>query len=126
LFVYILIAISQIVLRYRNRDAELRLKMWLFPVLSILTTIAMLAILVQMYLDDELRSQLLLSLLAWAVVVVLYLVNRRFIDRRDAAEPVDVRLAGAGTEQQPQQVGDGGGTVTDQQLSERTAHRGTT
>jgi GABA permease len=122
LFVYILIAISQIVLRYRDRDTERRLKMWLFPVLSILTTIAMLAILVQMYLDDELRSQLLLSLLAWAVVVGLYLVNRRFIDRRDAAEPVDVRLAGAGAEQQPQQVGDGGGPVTDHQLSERAAH----
>ena len=36
LFVYMLIAISQIVLRYRDRDADLRLKMWLFPVLSIL------------------------------------------------------------------------------------------
>jgi GABA permease len=36
LFVYILIAISQIVLRYHDRDADLRLKMWLFPVLSIL------------------------------------------------------------------------------------------
>jgi len=122
LFVYILIAISQIVLRYRDRDAELRLKMWLFPVLSILTTIAMLAILVQMYLDDKLRSQLLLSLLSWAVVVGLYLLNRRFIDRRDAAEPVDVRLARAGLEQQPEQVGNGGGAVADHQLSQGATH----
>jgi GABA permease len=87
LFVYILIAASQIVLRYRNRDAQLRLKMWLFPVLSILTTVAMLAILVQMYLDDKLRSQLLLSLLSWAVVVGLYFANKRFIDRRQEAKP---------------------------------------
>src|SRR6476619_3796908 len=36
LFVYLLIAISQIVLRYRTPDSELRVKMWLFPVLSIL------------------------------------------------------------------------------------------
>jgi hypothetical protein len=49
------------VLRYRDRDAELRAKMWLFPVLSILTIVAMLAILVPTYLDDELRSQLMLS-----------------------------------------------------------------
>jgi GABA permease len=124
LFVYILIAISQIVLRYRDRDAELRLKMWLFPALSILTTVAMLAILVQMYLDDKLRSQLLLSLLSWAVVVGLYFANRRFIDRREAAQPQPHRLPGAGAEQQTQQVGDGGGAITDQQLSQRPAHRG--
>ena len=88
LFVYILIAISQIVLRYRDRDAELRVKMWLFPVLSILTTIAMLAILVQMFFDDKLRSQLLLSLLSWAVVLVLFFVSKRFVnaDTMSAAE----------------------------------------
>jgi len=112
LFVDILIAISQIVLRYRDRDAELRLKMWLFPALSILTTIAMLAILVQMYLDDKLRSQLLLSLLSWAVVIVLYVANKRF----------NGRLAGSGAEQQPQQVGDGGGAVADHELAQPSAH----
>ena len=83
LFVYLLIAVSQIVLRYRNGGARLRRKMWLFPVLSILTIASMLAILVQMYLDDKLRSQLLLSLLSWAVVVALYFVTRRFNSRRD-------------------------------------------
>src|SRR4029079_19230960 len=31
LFVYLLISISQIVLRYRTPDSELRVKMWLFP-----------------------------------------------------------------------------------------------
>ena len=39
LFVYLLIAISQIVLRRRTPDSELRVKMWLFPVLSILTAV---------------------------------------------------------------------------------------
>ena len=96
LFVYILIAISQIVLRYRNKDAELRLKMWLFPALSILTTVGMLAILVQMGLDASLRSQLLLSLLSWAVVLGLFFLNKRFntshhIDA-DAAEARARRL----------------------------------
>ena len=68
LFVYLLISISQIVLRYRADDSELRVKMWLFPVLSLLTAGAIVAILVQMFLDDKLQSQLLLSLLSWAVV----------------------------------------------------------
>jgi GABA permease len=82
LFVYLLISISQIVLRYRADDADLKVKMWLFPVLSLLTTVAMLAILVQMYLDDALRSQLLLSLLSWAVVLVLFFANSWFVKRR--------------------------------------------
>jgi len=92
LFVYILIAISQIVLRYRDRETKLTLKMWLFPVLSILTTVAMLAILVQMFFDEKLRSQLLLSLLSWGVVLVLFFVSKRFVDRRNdaAAEKRDV------------------------------------
>jgi GABA permease len=89
LFVYLLIAISQIVLRYRTPDSQLRVKMWLFPVLSILTAVAIVAILVQMYVQRDLRSQLVLSLLSWAVVLVLYLANKWFINRHPAdREPV--------------------------------------
>jgi len=66
------------VLRYRDKDADLRLKMWLFPFLSILTTVGMLAILVQMFLDASLRWQLVLSLLSWAVVLGLFFLNKRF------------------------------------------------
>ena len=84
LFVYLLIAISQIVLRRRTPDSELRVKMWLFPVLSILTAVAILAILVQMGLQADVRSQLVLSLLSWAVVIVLFLANKWFINRRPA------------------------------------------
>ncbi|MFG1932152.1 amino acid permease [Mycobacterium sp. NPDC048908] len=86
LFVYLLIAISQIVLRYRASDAGLKVKMWLFPVLSIVTAVAILAILVQMFLDKTLRSQLVLSLLSWAVVLVLYFTNKWFINRKPEAE----------------------------------------
>jgi L-asparagine transporter-like permease len=50
----------------------------LFPVLSILTTVGMLAILVQMFFDASLRSQLLLSLLSWAAVLGLFFLNKRF------------------------------------------------
>jgi GABA permease len=86
LFVYLLIAISQIVLRYRTPDSELRVKMWLFPALSILTAVAIVAILVQMYLQEDVRSQLLLSLLSWAVVVGLYFANKWFVGRRPIVE----------------------------------------
>jgi GABA permease len=88
LFVYLLISISQIVLRYRTPDSELRVKMWLFPVLSIITAVAILAILVQMGLQEAARSQLVLSLLSWGVVIVLYLANKWFIGRRPVVEGV--------------------------------------
>ncbi len=84
LFVYLLIAISQIVLRYRTDESKLRVKMWLFPVLSILTAVAILAILVQMGIQKDVRSQLVLSLLSWAVVLVFYFANKQFIARRPA------------------------------------------
>ena len=75
LFVYLLISISQITLRYRADDSTLKVKMWLFPVLSILTLLGILGVLLQMALTDSVRSQLVLSLLAW--VVVLAAVRRQ-------------------------------------------------
>lgn len=86
LFVYLLIAISQIVLRYRTPDSELRVKMWLFPVLSVLTALGILAILVQMFIDTELRSQLVLSLLSWGVVLLLFAANKWFVKKRPTRE----------------------------------------
>ena len=84
LFVYLFIVVSQIVLRHRTPDGELRLKMWLFPVLSVLTGAGIVAILVQMYLQPDLRSQLILSLLAFAAVLVFFFANSWFIARRAA------------------------------------------
>ncbi len=72
LFVYWLIALSQIVLRHRTPAEKLRVKMWFFPVLSILTLLGITAVLVQMAFDHSARSQLWLSLLSWAVVIALY------------------------------------------------------
>ncbi len=76
LFVYGLIAVSQLVLRRRTDPARLRLKMWLFPYLTIAAIVAMLAILVGMYMGEATRSQLLLSLLAWGVVLVGFAANK--------------------------------------------------
>ncbi|OBJ41872.1 amino acid permease [Mycolicibacterium mucogenicum] len=89
LFVYLLIAISQIVLRYRNGGDKLKVKMWLFPVLSIITALAMTAILVQMYVQGgDNRRALTLSLLSWAVVIGLFFANRWLNSRRPVPEPV--------------------------------------
>lgn len=76
LFVYGLIAVSQLVLRRRTDPARLRLKMWLFPYLTIAAIVAMLAILVGMYMGKATRPQLLLSLLAWGVVLVGFAANK--------------------------------------------------
>lgn len=77
LFVYWLIALSQIILRRRTPPEKLRVKMWFFPVLSIFTLAGITAVLVQMAFDRSARSQLWLSLLSWAAVVGLYIVARR-------------------------------------------------
>ncbi len=76
LFVYLLIALSQFVLRRRTPDDQLAVRMWLFPGLTILATVGIVAVLVQMGLTAATRSQLMLSLLSWAVVLVLYLITR--------------------------------------------------
>jgi GABA permease len=89
LFIYCLIGISQIVLRMRSASESLRVKMWLFPVLSIFTVLAIMGILVQMGLQKDSRSQLILSLLSWAVVIGFYFANKWFIARR----PVPQELA---------------------------------
>jgi GABA permease len=76
LFVYLLIAISQFVLRRRTPDENLTVKMWFFPVLTILAAVGIVAVLAQMAFNSETRSQLVLSLLSWGIVLVLYVITR--------------------------------------------------
>jgi len=61
-------------------------KMWLFPVLSIITVAGIVAILAQMGIVEDSRSQLILSLLSWAIVIVFYFANKWFIARRPIVE----------------------------------------
>ncbi|MEU9808587.1 amino acid permease [Mycobacterium sp. NPDC050853] len=72
LFVYLMIAISQLVLRRRTPPEKLIVKMWGYPWLTILTAIAIAAILVEMGFQDETRPQLWASLLSWAVILCLF------------------------------------------------------
>lgn len=69
LFVYLLIAVSQLLLRRRTPEDQLVVKMWAYPVLTIAAVVGIVAILVQMALTDDTRSQLLLSLLSWGVAL---------------------------------------------------------
>jgi GABA permease len=80
LFVYLMICVSQLRLRRiteRTAPERLVIKMWFFPVLTILAAAAILAVLVAMFVGAETRSQIVLSLLAWAVVLGAYAVLRR-------------------------------------------------
>src|SRR6202167_4987595 len=76
LSVYLLIALSQIVLRRRTPPAQLRVKMWLFPGLSVLTLVAIVGVLVLMAVAPRARMELWLGLLSWVVVLALYFVPR--------------------------------------------------
>ena len=51
LFVYLLIAVSQLILRRRTSPEKLKVKMWLFPVLTMLTIAGILGVLVVMGVD---------------------------------------------------------------------------
>jgi GABA permease len=81
LFVYLLIAISQIILRRRTAPEKLTVKMWLFPALSIVVVVAILAVLAQMAFDEDARTQLVLSLASWAVVLILFFATKRLRGR---------------------------------------------
>ena len=95
LFVYLLIAISQIILRRRTTPEKLTVKMWAFPVLSFIVVAAILAVLAQMAFDEDARTQLLLSLASWAVVVIIFFPTKRLRGRAPAEIAAD-RAGGTG------------------------------
>jgi GABA permease len=79
LFVYLLICLSQLRMRRKIPPERLQVKMWFYPVLSLLTAAAIVGVLISMFVRADTRSQIILSLLAWAVVLVAYLVRRATI-----------------------------------------------
>jgi GABA permease len=92
LFVYLLIAVSEFVLRRRTPDADLAVKMWFFPVLTLLAAAGIIEVLVQMGLTEKTRWQLILSLISWGVVLVLYVVTRW---RGGSVSPEELQSTGA-------------------------------
>lgn len=90
LFVYLAIAVSQIVLRRRVEGIDpgrLTLRMWLFPWLSYVVVAAIVGVLVAMGADPELRPQLMASLASLLVALAAYgVLARRRASARDGAE----------------------------------------
>jgi GABA permease len=92
----LVIALSQIVLRRRTTTKMLRVKMWFFPGLSILTLVGIIAVFVLMALDPKARAEFWLGLLSWAVVTALYFAPKWWRGRvkLEAATPPTGKAAG--------------------------------
>ena len=90
LFVYLLICVSQLVLRRRleREDPErLEVRMWLYPYLTWFAIAAIGVVIASMAFVDDVRSQLWLGLLSVGVVLVAYFVkSRRQGSRGDAGD----------------------------------------
>jgi GABA permease len=81
LFAYLLIAISELVMRRRleREDPEsLQLRMWFYPWLTYLSIAAMVAVLVAMFIIPDQRPLLIASLVSLGVILGAYLLRRWF------------------------------------------------
>jgi GABA permease len=93
LFVYLLISVSEVILRRHTPPDRLLIRMWLYPALTIAVAAAIVAILVSMFLRADTRSQIVLSLLSWGAVLVLYGITKW---RGGSVEPEAAEAAPAG------------------------------
>lgn len=81
LFVYLLIAVSQLVMRRRlEREApeRLELKMWFYPWLTYPSIAGIIAVLIGMAVISDLRPLLVASLISLGVMLVAYVLRRQF------------------------------------------------
>src|SRR5919112_3225942 len=92
LFVYLLIAVSELVTRRRlEREApeRLELKMWFYPWLTYLSIFGILAVLIAMFFIPGLRPQIIASLISLAVILVAYFLRKTFgPTQRDPSEVI--------------------------------------
>jgi GABA permease len=94
LFVYILIAVSELRMRRRlERESpdKLKVKMWLYPYLTYFAIAAMVAVVAAMALVEDVRAQLIPSFIALGVVLLAYWLSSRS-ERRSASMPADVAV----------------------------------
>ena len=99
LFVYLMICLSQIVLRRRWEREEpgiFQMKMWGYPWLPALVTLAIVAVLVSMAFsaDAETRTSLYQSLLAWVVFLTIFSI-RALLRHRSGATSAPAATSGA-------------------------------
>ena len=80
LFVYVLIACSQLKMRRqleREAPERLKVKMWAFPYLTYFAIAAMVTVIASMALVEDVRAQLLPSIISLAIVLLAYLLKSR-------------------------------------------------
>jgi GABA permease len=90
IFMYVMIAVSELRVRkaLEHEDpSALKLKMWLFPYLTIAVIVAYAIVLVAMVFNADQRVQLIASLASLVVVLVAYTLRKRF-----GTVPVDAHL----------------------------------
>jgi GABA permease len=92
LFVYLLIAVSELVMRRRlEREApeRLQLKMWFYPWLTYLSIFGIVAVLIGMAVISDLRPLLIASLISLGVMLVAYALRKAFgPPQRDPSEVI--------------------------------------
>ncbi len=94
LFAYLLIAISELVMRRRlEREApeRLQLRMWFYPWLTYLSIFAMAAVLIAMAVIPDQRPLLIASVVSAVVILVAYLLRRQFGPPEKSPEEVAER-----------------------------------
>lgn len=99
LIYYVILVAAEIRLRKRlevEDPGALRLKMWMFPWLSYLSIAWMVAVLAIMVALPDTRPQVGLSFISLAVILVLYLLFRRRMHARRAAQGATTTSADAG------------------------------
>jgi GABA permease len=94
LFVWLVIALSQLILRRRMGAAakSLTLKMWFFPYLTWLAAASIVALLVGMVVLEDTRESLLLSVLLAAVVTAIGVW--RYRGRQQVRQEPELQAAG--------------------------------
>jgi GABA permease len=92
LFVYLLIAISELVMRRRlerETPERLQLKMWFYPWLTYLSIVGIVAVLIGMAVISSLRPLLIASLISLGVMLVAYMLRKAFgPTQRDPSEVI--------------------------------------
>src|SRR5215203_5197536 len=92
LFVYLLIAISELVMRRRlerENPERLRIKMWFYPWLTYLSIAGIVAVLIAMFFISSLRPLIIASSISLAVILAAYVLRRQFgPTQRDPSEAI--------------------------------------
>jgi GABA permease len=92
LFVYLLIAVSELVMRRRlerENPEALRIKMWFYPWLTYLSIVGIVAVLVAMFFIASLRPLIIASLISLGVILIAYFLRKAFgPTQRDPSEVI--------------------------------------